>query len=385
MGKKRLLGFLLAAGVLTLWVTSSFLIQTVLFDHKRYEKPIFMTAAQTSLCTVLLLPFCVKKLRSRVMPTNIDDGQARSNIGIPSVGSEQTWPGGNSEVGSTDKSDAVRPPNVGGPRVLDEAYWGDKSPPKVWRMAIAFSILWFGLQVLFNASLLWTSVPTATVLAATSGMQTFFLSLWLLKQPFKWMPFIAILLAFIGIILLATKHPTTDGSYQINDTWQGYVLSVVGATVYAIFVVCIDLKGEHLENNLTELFGWMGLWITLVSAPMLLLCHVTGIEKFETPEIVVVAGFLINGIFTIAADLMWTRSVLLIGPVLVTVILSMEMPVSLVIDWLILKQHEFQSIYIVGLTMVIAGVVWLTIVTNKEDAKNTRNEVNMIQALLADA
>lgn len=111
-------------------------------------------------------------------------------------------------------------------------------------------------QVTFNASLYHCSVPTNTVLSSSSVFLTFFLSLFVLRDPFKLSALFAISFCFGGVALIAFHQPLPSTDGQVDDSLVGYILCLTSALFYAIFVVLLkrSLPSEE-QIDMSYFFG----------------------------------------------------------------------------------------------------------------------------------
>lgn len=101
----------------------------------------------------------------------------------------------------------------------------------------------------------------------------------------------------------------------------------------------------------------MGLFNVMIFWILGIVLDLSKIEILEVPKGDVIGYLLLNGLLGSAlSDYLWLYSVLLISPVVSTVGLSLTIPMAMITDWII-KQKDFQLLYIFGSLMVALGFV----------------------------
>merc|ERR1719193_2005357 len=97
--------------------------------------------------------------------------------------------------------------------------------------------------------------------------------------------------------------------------------------------------------------GLVGLWNITCLWPLFY------IETFQLPDnMTTVALILLNGFLSLLFEICWTRSILLISPVIASVGLGLSVPLSLIADYVFYRTHRDLR-YLLGAMCVIAGFV----------------------------
>lgn len=401
---RRCLGYGCLAGTLITWISTSFLIQSI-FTLSDYTKPIFIAISQSSFCSFLLLPTICRISKDgyirwrRSEASSICSGiryASRDFLQQDIQKSDQRTATGDSHETSLHSNDDqwFVEDHTGRIRAPHTTH-ADRDPYNIGlknrdliRIAALLSIIWFGSQTTYDAGLLHTTVPTSCVIASASIFYTYILSLILLKESFSFQVLLALGIAFAGVCLVSRDAPTVSTS-PITDTWGGYILGTIAAFLYALFIVVLKLSTRDNDNvDIFFMFGSMGLFC-LVSLPAVVsLSHFTGLEKFEIPNLEQTGMIALNGfIGTTLSTVLWGKAVLLLSPVVVTVVLSTQIPLSIVVDRVLLRNHSYSGLYIAGAICVGLGVLWLSLidaVAARRDSKYARVEIDFENEVEAD-
>lgn len=104
-------------------------------------------------------------------------------------------------------------------------------------------------------------------------------------------------------------------------------------------------------------FGFVGVFNLAVLWPVILILNYTGLEPFELPSTntiwLVVAA---NASITFVSDYLWVLAMLMTSPLVVTVGISMSIPLALLGDHL-LYSHSASWIFFLGATLVFGSFI----------------------------
>lgn len=179
LAKRKILGVLLLLAVVVIWVASSTAIQA-LFNSSNYFKPYFLTYFSTGMFTFYLAKLLIKR-----------------------------------ENYSTE--------------ILK----------KTLKVSLQFCIFWFGANYFFNLSLGLTTVSSNTILSSTSGIITLILSVCILKESPDVLKFIAVLIAFSGVLLISISDEGDGEEGALGD-----IFAFVGAIFYGFYSVLLKKKAN---------------------------------------------------------------------------------------------------------------------------------------------
>merc|ERR1712187_784051 len=141
-----------------------------------------------------------------------------------------------------------------------------------------------------------------------------------------------------------------------TDTYFGEALATASAMGYGVF--SIALKKLVRPKQMPHLWGAVGVYSILLGAVLMAICHFTGFETLHPPSGKALGIMLFNGFLgTSLSDFLWAQGVLLTSPLVATVCLNMTIPLSMIVDSVILKQHAFSWTSPVGACLVFSGVV----------------------------
>lgn len=253
------------------------------------------------------------------------------------------------------------------------------------QLAFVFCFLWFLANWSLNASLGLTSVASATVLSSMSGFFTLILGRIFRIDNFTIAKIGAVATSFAGVILVSLSDsggappppsqpaPTPMSSLPVilsalrngHLSLLGDCLALLSALFYAAYVILLKVRiRSESRIDMQLFFGFVGLFNIVACWPIGVVLHFTGVERFELPASGrAVAGLLVNMAITLSSDYIYVLAMLKTTPLVVTVGLSLTMPLAVLGD--IMLQHLVKAQVAVGATLVLVSFV----VIGLEDAK----------------
>ena len=153
---------------------------------------------------------------------------------------------------------------------------------------------------------------------------------------------LAVVVSLIGIAIISNS----DSSERNGDPQQeipslpvrtpaeiilGDFLALIGAVFYGVYTTLLKVRvGDESRVDMRMLFGLSGLINALILWPGVIIAHICGWEPFELPSgyqiwLMLAANFAMN----LIADFSWAYAMFLTTPVLVTVGLSLTIPIAL--------------------------------------------------------
>lgn len=348
------LGLVLLLVVILCWVASGFLVNAA---SDEYAKPYFITYINTSAFTLYLIPTGVRLL---------------SNWRAGNTGSSQ-W-----------KSDS---PSSYRSLLPDDDHHSQSSSNPLPRfttyqtaiLGAQFAALWFLSNCFNNASYMYTTVGSSTIMACTSSFFTLMLGILCKTEKFSLPRLGAIMVSFLGVVLVSAADEN-DNSAPPNAL-LGNFFSLVSAFLYGAYSTLLKSKvKDESRLNSKLFFGFVGLFNTLFLWPIIVIANYSGIEVFGWPTSGRVWLLLsTNTLITLVSDFFWVLATLLTSPLVVTVGLSGTIPLSIIGDFLI-KGRLGSFIYYVGAIMVL----WSFFVINKHSQED-QNIANQEEVMDNDA
>lgn len=247
------------------------------------------------------------------------------------------------------------------------------------RLALPFCFLWFPANYFSSGCLEYTTVASATILTSTSSIWTLLIGTMYAVEKFTLRKLVAVIASLLGIALISSvdisgdsdKHRGTFPHKTTSEIAIGDILAFVSAVIYGVYAVIMKARiGDERRVNMPLFFGFVGLWNVLLLWPFFILLHLAGIERFELPpDNRVTSIILVNSASSLVSDFCWAYAMLLTSPLVVTVGLSLTIPLSLV------GQMVLDGQYASGTYWVGAGVVLLSFVfVNREEVKEEEEE-----------
>ncbi|KAN0080484.1 hypothetical protein V8E54_003688 [Elaphomyces granulatus] len=380
---RHTIGTCLLLVVVVLWTASNFLASTIFADNT-YSKPFFVTYVNTSVFMLSLIPMLARRLYRlwrtgrlrqvtslRALMRDLDSHRSR----------EDNLP--NAEIMEDDEaigSDFSRQ------QLLYSRSTTVEKPQKLGltstaKLSFQFCMLWFIANYFASACLQYTTVGSTTILVSTSGIWTLILGVAIGVEKFSPRKSLGVIASLVGIILISRVDTSADdrgfpgngGSSFPHKTPTeialGDAMAAFSAMLYGIYTIVMKKQvGDESRVNMQLFFGLVGLFNALFLWPGFIIFHVTGVELFALPNsnrpwtII-----LVNSVISLVGDICWAYAMLLTTPLVVTVGLSLSIPLSLV-GQIILQAHYASVIYWVG-----AAIVFLSFMVVNYESKEPDN------------
>ncbi|KAF9015237.1 hypothetical protein BDQ17DRAFT_1340719 [Cyathus striatus] len=364
--REYIIGILLLLIVVLLWTSSNFLTQGLYEDG--YEKPFLVTYLSTSAFTFYLFLFM---LRTAWPMNTVESEQGKI---IPSSSSGEYQPlvaeslegEGYTEEPAYDSlwrgsASAIASENELPPLTARETAW----------LAFAFCFLWFMANWSVNASLSYTSVASATILTSMSGFFTLGLGRLFGVENFTVIKVLAVCVSFFGITLVSLSDNTATGTTQSVDVISrllsvvqhqqrpifGDLLALLSALFYALYVILLKVRIRNESRiDMQLFFGYVGLFNILCCWPIGVILHFTGVEPFSLPpNNKAWIAIFINMFITLSSDYLYVIAMLKTSPLVVTVGLSLTIPVAVIGDFFLKRPAKGQVI--IGAILVLISFV----------------------------
>ncbi|TLS28408.1 hypothetical protein PpBr36_01571 [Pyricularia pennisetigena] len=381
---RRTLGIMLLSVTVLLWTVSNFLASYI-FSDNTYSKPFFVVYCNSSVFALSLVPMLIKYIQ-----TNGVDGlrnaavelwreQKRCGLGAGSRSSPPKRIGG--EAGGGDGDDEERLLVDDEPSL--ESFEGALEAREdrldfrgtAW-LSLEFSMLWFVANYFASACLEYTSVGSVTILTSTSSVWTLIFCAVLGVEGFSMRKLGGVLASLAGVVLISTvdlsgRSDEDRGNFPHKSQIEvaiGDSMAFVSAIIYGLYVTVMKRRvGNEDRVNMPLFFGLVGLLNLLLLWPMFIFLHFTGIETFQLPPSGKVWAIIIaNSLSSFVSDMSWAYAMLLTTPLVVTVGLSLTIPLSLIGE--MIQYQQFSSwIYWVGAAIVLLSFVFINHESHEDD------------------
>ncbi|KAM0348036.1 hypothetical protein ACHAPU_004539 [Fusarium lateritium] len=356
---RRTLGLCFLLLTVFLWTMYNF-IASYIFSDETYNKPFFVVYLNTSVFAISLIPKFLKYLRKNGFAglrhdanqlwidykhgTNYaktleqsEDEQAAQRLIAQGYGSTATT---SSDEKLTFKETAV--------------------------LSFEFCMLWFSANYFSSACLEYTSVASVTILTSTSSVWTLiFCSLFSIER-FSMTKIMGVGASLAGVILISTvdlsgKSDEDRGSFPHKSSTQialGDALALLSAVIYGLYVTVMKRKVPNEDKvDMQMFFGLVGVFNVVLLWPLFFILHWTDLEPFELPPNSTIWAIIIfNAISSFISDISWALALLMTTPLVVTVGLSLTIPLSLIGE--ILQYSQYSSFtYWIGAAVVFISFI----------------------------
>ena len=138
----------------------------------------------------------------------------------------------------------------------------------------------------------------------------------------------------------------------------GDLLTVLSAMFYAFYSSFLKIAVPTEKEStfkFTWFLGFVGLINDVVVLPLFPILNATGVEVFEWPNrqtfLLLTANALVG---TVISDYCWARSVVLVGPLITSLGITLTFPISLVLD-VFVNDLSFNWAYYLGSFMIFGA------------------------------
>ncbi|DBA88033.1 TPA: hypothetical protein ACH3X1_005014 [Trebouxia sp. C0004] len=225
--------------------------------------------------------------------------------------------------------------------------------------------LWFGAQLTFNLSLSMTNVTSNTILSSTSSLFTFALSCLLLGEKYTFVKLGSIVVCIAGVVMVTFGDSSHSEGRQ---SFVGDMLCLLSSLLYASYTIAIRQMLPNDENaDVTTFFGFIGLLNLVFMAPVLIILWLTSVVQLQGMTAWLLLLAVCKGLFdNVLSDYLWARAVLLLGPTLATVGLSVQVPLAVAAEGIFgtpewLHSHGSAAFMILGAIAVLMGFMGVSL------------------------
>ncbi|KAI1469779.1 uncharacterized protein F4812DRAFT_420305 [Daldinia caldariorum] len=371
---RRTLGISLLLLTVFLWTASNFLASYIFSDHT-YDKPFFLVYMNTSVFALSMIPISIKYVIQNGGYTRIKN-QAIQEWRMRYQGVERLKTQEEEEAATV--GERLLAGDEGSFEVVDPPEVSDKlSFLETARYSLEFCMIWFLGNYFASACLEYTSVASVTILTSTSSVWTLIFCAVMRIEPFSVRKLIGVLASLAGIILISTvdlsgkDNDDNRGNFPHKSQQQiaiGDAMAIFSAVVYGLYVVVMKVRiGNEDRVNMPLFFGLVGIFNIFILWPLFFILHFTGIEPFELPPSGKVwAIIILNSLSSFVSDISWAYAMLLTTPLVVTVGLSLTIPLSLIGEMIQYAQYS-SFIYWIGAAIVLVSFVFINHESRDED------------------
>ncbi|KAL9101154.1 MAG: hypothetical protein Q9163_003556 [Psora crenata] len=369
---RHTLGIILLLVTVILWTASNFLASTIFADDT-YSKPYFLTYVNSSFFSSFLLLVAARRLwASSGSIRGAVKGQDRSIAYQPLTDQEEQHTakpdGADSETSSRSPRNRL---------VVDDSMTSSGSDggaadrlnirETAW-LSFEFCLLWFLANYFIAACLEYTTVASSTILASTSSIWTLIFGAMLGVERFAIKKLLGTLASIAGIILISSvdiagNNDKNRGNFPHKTHKElaiGDALALASALLYGVYTTLMKKRiGDEARVDMPLFFGFVGLFNLVTLLPGLFLVHYTGIETFQLPPTKRITTIvLVNSATSLVSDFCWAYSMLLTSPLVITVGLSLTIPLSL-FGQMIVNRQSSSAMYWVGAAIVFLSFVFI--------------------------
>lgn len=236
------------------------------------------------------------------------------------------------------------------------------------KLALEFCILWFLANYFAAACLSYTTVASSTILASTSSIWTLLCGSLLRVERFTYRKLLGVGASLLGVALISSidVSGTTDsnrGSFPHKTPRElalGDTMAFISAALYGFYAVFMKKRiGSESRVNMPLFFGLVGAFNIALLWPGLIVLHLTRVEPFQLPpSSKILTIVLVNSASSLVSDFCWAYAMLLTSPLVVSVGLSLTIPLSLV-GQMVLESQYASWLYWVGAGVMVVSFLFV--------------------------
>ncbi|KAF2011211.1 hypothetical protein BU24DRAFT_354036 [Aaosphaeria arxii CBS 175.79] len=403
-GVRHTIGILLLLATVFLWTASNFLASTIFADDS-YSKPYFVTYTNTAFFLLPLIPIFLRHVwddRSTIAsnfsqktpflsqiqdllerPVGryklLRDHETPSTSAASSIASKSRQHG--------DDQSAATELLLGDELRNSQELEGDAEDECLTlkdtiRVSLEFCFLWFLANYFASACLSYTTVASSTILTSTSSIWTLLIGALLKVERFTLRKFLGVTASLAGIILISSVDIAGDtdenrGSFPHKTSRElaiGDAMAFFSAVLYGFYAVFMKKRiADESKVNMPLFFGLVGIFNIVLLWPGLIILHFTGIEPFELPPTKrILTIVLVNSASSLVSDFCWAYAMLLTSPLVVTVGLSLTIPLSL-IGQMVLDAQYSSALYWVGAAVMLLSFIFINHEEKKDEDEGTQD------------
>lgn len=372
---RRTVGFALLMLTVFLWTLYNF-IASYIFADQTYNKPFFVVYVNTSIFAISLAPKFLRYLR---------------RTGFRGLRHDATQLWADYRQGTTRTKTLREDEDEGaGEHLISEGYGSAENTKTDEKLGLhetavlsfEFCMLWFLANYFSSACLEYTSVASVTILTSTSSVWTLIFCAFSGIERFSTPKLLGVGASLAGVILISTvdMSGTSDedrGSFPHKTTAQiaiGDSMAFLSAVIYGMYVTVMKKRVPDEDKvDMQLFFGLVGVFNLILLWPLFFILHWTGLETFELPPDATIWGIIIfNAVSSFISDISWALALLMTTPLVVTVGLSLTIPLSLIGEMLQYSRYSSFT-YWVGATVVF--VSFIVVSRESDDAEdNNKND-----------
>jgi solute carrier family 35, member F5 len=366
-----------------------------IFSDNSFSKPFFVVYINTSIFAVSLIPMVLKHVAKHgIEGTKASAKEIYLELRYRKKTSKARTPEEDLDPDAGERllvSDDGVLDESAGPGTSEKLSLGDTA----W-LSLEFCMLWFAANYFASACLEYTSVGSVTIFTSLSSMFTLMFGALMRVERFTARKLLGVLASLAGVVLISTvdlsgQSDENRGNFPHKSQLQiaiGDSMALFSAVVYGVYVTVMKSRvGNEDRVNMPLFFGLVGLINVLALWPGFFILHWIGVEKvslkgmlfrhirkltpeqFEMPPSGKIwAIILANSVSSFVSDMSWAYAMLLTTPLVVTVGLSLTIPLSLIGEMIQYAQYS-SWVYWVGACVVVLSFLFINHESHEEGGK----------------
>ncbi|EDK46345.1 hypothetical protein LELG_04526 [Lodderomyces elongisporus NRRL YB-4239] len=398
------LGIILLLVSIATWITGLELVNGVLKTNE-YKKPILFAVITGSCFVVNFVPdlalLCRRQRKSH--GDGMGDGDGDVNGGKKDLERQPLL------INNSGGKDGI---NFDEEKTLDN----EMTKLEVMVLALQIAVIYLCYNIFLLEALQFTSASNSTVIGSTTAVFTLIIGYFLRTEQLSILKAICVVFSCLGVVLVNNSSPSTShndnpdpvfdniggtaddigggiGGFEPKNPKLGNILALAGAFLYACYLLIMRIKcgsSSSKKTNERRLFGYVGIMTIILGFPLLYASHIFQFETFELPprgDRNIMVFILINGVFSVISDFTSILAMLLTSPLVTSLTLTSSIPITIIIDSLILKWNHEPNLnmnldYILGITSILTAVVLVNFSSTPDEYGNDFLEESVLENVI---
>jgi solute carrier family 35 protein F5 len=251
-------------------------------------------------------------------------------------------------------------------------------------LSLKFAALWFTANYFNSACLHFTTVASVTILSSTSSVFTLIFGAFVGVEKFTVKKLLGVLACLAGVVLTSgvdiagNGNEENRGNFPLKTSKElaiGDALALTAAVLYGLYsVALVKTVGSESRVKMPVFFGFLGIINVCCLWPGFFILDALGVETIGLPPTKEIWGIIvINALSSLISDVCWAYAMLFTSPLVVTVGLSLTIPLSLV-GQMVLDDEYASWVYWLGAFIVVMSFVFVNYETVETTGEDIREE-----------
>jgi len=243
-------------------------------------------------------------------------------------------------------------------RLLEHQDW---SALKAISLGTGLSLVFFVPNLAWAVTLKSIWVPLVTAASRFDSVFVLLIGSLVSRKAPPWRQVLSVLACIGGVILISLgQHDPSSGKRGGTGPWQ-YAEVFISPCLAALYSIMFNWFARNVAEDpisMCALLGLIGLCNTFTLWPVVPICEVAGLEHQRLQSVFTIEAvwsMLLNAALATLGNFMQMPAVALTSPLFVALGMLLLMPVTVLIDWLVMRHTSLNAALICGSLAICCG------------------------------